>query len=110
MIKNSDTCAQGLDFFHVMAGIDYGHASGVQAADLFEYVMARLRIDADGRLVQKEQTRPVHQPGAEVEAPLHAAGKGAGPVIAAVGQAHGTQNLVDGVGKAWLRHAIELTE
>ena len=68
--------AQGLHLFHVMAGVDDGHAGGVEPAHFLEDVIARLRIDADGRLVEQQQPRLMHQGHAQVEPAFHAAGEG----------------------------------
>ena len=70
---------------------------GVQRLHLLEDVVARLRIDAGGRLVEEQQRRPVDDGDGEVEPPLHAAGEGAGAVVGPVGQADGGEQLVDPV-------------
>src|SRR5207249_4846639 len=93
-----------------MASVDNRHAARAEAADFLKDVMARLRIDPDGRLIQKQETRRMHEAGAEVEAALHAAGEGSGPLIGAVGQTDGAQNLVDRGAEPWLLDAIELAE
>src|SRR5437899_537315 len=53
VVDDADPPAQGFNFFHVVARVDDGHAGGVQAADFLEDVVARLRVDAGGRLVKE---------------------------------------------------------
>ena len=50
----------------VVARVNDGQAAVVEAADLLEDAVARLRVDADGRLVQEQQARPVDEGGAEI--------------------------------------------
>ena len=52
--------------------------------DAVEDVVARLRVDADGRLVEKDDLRIVNEGDGHVEPPLHAAGVGFHAVAAAV--------------------------
>ena len=95
MVDDADARAQRFHLFHVVAGVDDGDAGAVEAADLVEDVVARLRIDAGRRLVQQDQPRLVDQRGAEVEPAFHAAGEGARAVVGAVGQADGLKRLSD---------------
>ena len=63
--------------------------------DRIEDGAARLRVDADGRLVHEEQARLVQQAHADVDAPLHAAGVGLDALVGLVRQADLLQHLVD---------------
>ena len=80
-IDDRHALANRLDLFHVMAGVDGRHALGAQRANAIEQVGPRLGIDADGRLVEDQQPRPMQQGHSEIEPPFHSAGKVAGPIV-----------------------------
>ena len=73
VIDDRDAIAQRLDLLHVVGRVEHRHAVGAERAHGLEDVVAALRIDADGRLVEDQQLGAVEQAGGEVEPPLHAA-------------------------------------
>src|SRR5947209_3266794 len=95
MIDDGDARAERLDLFHVVASVDHRHAGTIHATNLFEDVIARLRVDAGGRLIQKQQSWLVNETNAQVEPPLHASRKSADAIVRSVGKANGGQNRVD---------------
>src|SRR4029453_2973259 len=52
---DGDAIAEPLRFFHVMRRVDDGAPVAMQRLDALEDLVARLRIDADGRLVEQQQ-------------------------------------------------------
>src|SRR6185436_13630979 len=56
-----------------MGGVEDGAAGAGEALDRVEEVIARLRIDARSRLVEKQNRWIMHQGASQIEAPLHAA-------------------------------------
>ena len=69
--------------------------SAPRRLDALEDRVAALRVDADGRLVEDQQRRPVQQADADVQPALHAAGVLLGLVLGPVGQADDVEHLVD---------------
>ncbi len=59
-------------------------------------------IEAGGRLVEKQNSRRVHQSAGDFQPPAHAAGKCAHQRIAKLQQIHGFQQLVDQRVARWL--------
>ena len=86
VINDADALAKRLGFFEVMRRVENRRARRAQAADEFQNVQPRLRINAHGRLVEQQQLRPMQQRAAEIDAPLHAAGVSLHRVLRAVGQ------------------------
>ena len=94
-IDDSDPLAEGLDLFHVMAGVNDGHAFGAQRPHAVEQMGPRLRIDAHRRLVEDHQARTVQQGHAEIQSAFHSAGKGFGPVVGPWSQPRALERLID---------------
>src|SRR5579875_72430 len=65
-----------------MAGVDQRHPLAVESPHFLEDMVTRLRIDADGRFVEQQETRPVDQSDAEIEPTLHAARERADTIAA----------------------------
>ena len=59
VVDDADPVAQALGFLHVVGRVENGHTFAAQLLDTFEDGVAALRIDADRRLVEDEQTRLV---------------------------------------------------
>ena len=85
VVHNRDAIAEPLGFFHVVRRVNQRATVGLQLFDALEDVVARLRIHAHGRLVEKDYLWIMHQGGGHIEPPLHAAGiclrAGAAPVL-----------------------------
>jgi hypothetical protein len=75
-----------------VGGVEHRDALALERLDVLEDGVAALGVDPDGRLVQHQQPGPVQQPGADVEAALHAAGVVGDLVAGAVGQADQLQH------------------
>src|SRR5690349_17435573 len=63
-------------FVQMVGGDDDGDAFGVEAGEVVPEGEAQLRVNADGRLVQKEQARLVDEGSGERDALAHAAAEG----------------------------------
>ena len=107
VIHDADARAQRLDLFHVMAGVNDGRARAVDATNLLENMIARLRIDPRRRFVQEQQPGAMDEPHTQVEPTLHAPGKGADTVVGSIGQSYRCQDLVGAHGQLTRLHAIE---
>ena len=86
MVNDADALAKRLRLLEIMRGVKNRRAGRAEAADEFENVQPRLRINAHRRLIQQQQLRAMQQRAAEVDAPLHAAGIGLYRVLRAVRQ------------------------
>src|SRR5260370_28270031 len=64
--KNSQAVAQPLSLLHVVRGIEDCVAVIAQAANDFQDLLARLRIDARGRLVEQNEFRLMYQRNREI--------------------------------------------
>ena len=67
-------------------------------------------VDADGRLVEQQQLRLVHQRGGEVEPPLHAARIGADAIVFTIGEADKVEAPRHAPGQRRSAEAINLAE
>ena len=66
-VDDANALAETLGFLHVVRSVEDAHAVlAVEPRHALEDVVAALRIDADGRLVEKEQARLIDQPGGQV--------------------------------------------
>jgi len=75
VIDDCDLIAQSLYLFHVMRCVDDRSTLPMKSFNAVEYVVARLRIDTHGWLVQEQDFRIVHECRREIEPALHATGK-----------------------------------
>ena len=66
----------------------------LQGADVAPDRAARLRVEADGRLVEEQHARRMQQPAGDLQPPLHAAGERQDRVVAAVGEADHLEHLI----------------
>ena len=77
-----------------MGRIEHRHPLARQPLDALENCVAALRIDADGRLIQDQQTRTVQQPDPDVQPPLHPAGEVLGLLARPICQTHHAEHLL----------------
>ena len=110
MVDDGDAVAEALGLFHVVGGVEDGHAFGAQGLDHLKDAIARLRIDADGGLVHEHQARAVDDAGGHVEAALHAAGELAGRMVGAVFQRGPLEAPRDLLGEARAGEALVVAE
>ena len=61
VVDDRHALADGLDFLHVVAGVNHAHSVGGQLPDAFQKVRSRLRIDADRRFVENHDAGVVEQ-------------------------------------------------
>src|SRR5512146_1435240 len=73
VVDDADPVAQPFGLFHVVRGVQHGHAGARQPLHALQDRVPALRVDADRRLVQDQQPRLVQQADADVEAPFHPA-------------------------------------
>ena len=75
MVDDADAIA-ALDLLDVVRGDDHGQlALRRTRSQILPHALARLRIEADGRLVEKQDAGIVHQRARDLEPPLHAGGE-----------------------------------
>ena len=87
VVDDGHLVGDALGLFHVMRGEKDGDLLLIaQAADEGPDVVAGLRIEANGRLIEEKDSRFVEQRAGNLEAPLHAAGIGFHEVVPAVPQ------------------------
>ena len=82
VVNHCEARAKPLGFFHEVRGEDQGLALRHQLAQAFPDHVARLRIEAGGRLVEDDEIRIVDQGARQREAAFHAAGQGLNPRVA----------------------------
>ncbi len=75
VVDDLEVIAEPLGLVHEVRGEDDGLALAQQHAQLLPHLVARLRIEAGGRLVEEDEVGIVHQGAREHEASLHAAGE-----------------------------------
>ena len=86
-VGDVDDAVAALGLVHVVGGDEHGQPVGGELVDLVPELAPRLRVDAGGRLVEKQELRLVHDAGGEREPLLPAAGERAGELVLAVGEA-----------------------
>ena len=96
VIDEHDAIAEPLRFLHVVRAVENGRAGRGLFAHGGEDALARLRIDADRRLVEQEHARCMQEGAGEIEAPLHAAGEGRDDVVGALGETGDVERARDG--------------
>ena len=75
MVHDGDAVTEPLGLFHVVRGQQDGAALAFEVLDVLENVVAGLRVDADGGLVEQQHLRLVQQGAGKLEPVLHAAGE-----------------------------------
>ena len=86
VVDDGDVIAQTLGLFHVVRGVHDGAALRAERADQIENGVAGLRVHAGGGLIEHHQRRIMHDRRGEIQAALHAAGKGLGAAGRTVAQ------------------------
>jgi hypothetical protein len=77
MIDDRDAVGHAIRFIHVVRSEKYGHLlAGVEMLHVGPHLIAALRIEAEGRLIEEQHFRRVQQAARDLEAAPHAAGKG----------------------------------
>jgi len=74
VVDDGDAVGEALGLFHVVGGVNDGHAAVAQGLNHLEDAIAGLWIDADGGLVHEDKARLMNEAGGHVEAALHSAG------------------------------------
>ncbi len=75
LVEDDDAVAELLDFFHVVGCIDDGGALPAEGFDVVEDVLAALRVDGDGRLIEENEFRTMGDAASDIESAEKAAGK-----------------------------------
>ena len=98
-----------LGLVHVVGGQeDRDLLALAELVDVVPDARAGLRVEPDGRLVEEQDARRVHQAAGDLEASLHAAGVGLHRVTAAVPELHHLEHLAQPVLEDVARDAVEL--
>ena len=108
VVHDGDMVGEFLGFFHVMGGVEHGHALVFERHHAVQDAAAGLRVDAHGRLVHVDDFGLVQQRHADVDAPLHPAGVFAHPVFGALGQADQLEHFVDTLVEGRAAQAVHL--
>jgi hypothetical protein len=90
-----------------VGGVQDRHPLAGQSLDALQDRIAALRIHPYGRLVQNQQLRPVQQPDADVQAPLHSPRVRLGLITGPVGEAGHLHPLAAAVLRLGSGHAIK---
>ena len=100
VIHDADAVAV-LRLVHVVRRHEDGDAlAAAQLVDVRPDVLARLRVEPDGRLVEEEDGGVMQQPARDLQPPLHAAGEGAHAVFRAVREVDHLQHRADALRRA----------
>ena len=110
MVDDANAWTESLYFLHVVARIDNRDASGVDAANFLEDMIARLRINACRRLVQEQEPRLMDETNPEIETVLHAAGKCVHAPVGTFFETDGCKHLLDPLLKPGSVQAIQFAE
>ena len=102
------TRSQPLHLLDVVGGDDDGELALARSARTCCHSRAaRLRIEADRRLVEKQHAGFVDEGAGDLEPPLHAGRKRAHQAVAPVGKLDELQQFVDAAAAPRARHAID---
>src|SRR5260370_42139124 len=71
LIDQQDAMTQALGLFHVVSAVDHRASFGSRLIDQFEDPFARLGIDANRRLVEKQHGRRMDHAAGEIQSSLH---------------------------------------
>ena len=74
VIKYCDVCANLFNLLHIMRGVDDCRTVAVKLFNAVKYVVAALRIDCNGRLVQYDQLRFVSYAACNVKSAQKSSG------------------------------------
>ena len=95
VIDDGDALRHAVGLIHVVRGQKHRDAFGlVQVLHVRPQLIAALRIEAQRRLVQKQDLRRVQQPARDLQPPLHASGKLLHLVVAPVPQLEQLQQVL----------------
>ena len=86
VVDDRDAVAQLLGLLQIMGGEHHRHALVVESADIVPELLAKLDIDAGGRLVEHQDRRRVDHRLGDQQPALHAARQGAGIGVGLVGR------------------------
>ena len=107
LVDDADPVA-ALHLLDVMGGDDDGQlALHAQRPHMLPQALARLRIEPDGRLIEKQHAGIVHQGAGDLQPAFHAGGERAHQAVAPVGEFDQRQQFVDAAFAPRRRHAID---
>ncbi len=75
VVDDGDAIAEPLRLFHVVGGVNDRGSTGTERFDHLKDAIARLRIDANRRLIHQHHARPMNDASRHIEPALHTAGK-----------------------------------
>ena len=85
VVDDHDVVGEHVGLLEVLRGEQHGGAAAHELLDHAPELVAALRVEAGGGLVEEQHRRTVHERGGEVEATAHAAGVGARHAVGRVG-------------------------
>ena len=96
VVDDGDAVGDAVGFFHVMRGEEDGDALFfVEFLHLRPELVARLRVEAERRLVEKDDFGRVEQAARDFQTPPHAAGELLDRIVAAVPELEQLQQAFD---------------
>ena len=87
VVDDGHAVSQLLGFFHIMGGVEHGHALMLEGHHAIQNTAAALRIDADCWLVHINYFGPMEQSYTNIDSALHTTRVLTNPVLGALGQA-----------------------
>ncbi len=110
VIDQHDPVAQALRFFHVVGAVE-DRAAGLRGLlDHRKDSAARLRIDADGRLVEHDRRRRMHHSARDVQPAHHAAGKFLDRVVGTIVEADFLEQTAGAVQRVARGHPLHASK
>ena len=108
VIDDRDAVGDAVGFVHVVRGQEDGHAFVlVQIFDVSPKLIAALRVEAERRLVEKQDFRRVQKSARNFQPPLHAARKCLHEVVFALPQLEELQQKFRALLSHFARHVVE---
>ena len=106
VVDDRDPVGDALRLLHVVRREKHRHVLvAAQPADEFPDLVAGLRVEPAGRLVEEQDARPVLQCAGDFEPALHAAREALDVVVAPLPQADEAQQRLDALAALCPRHA-----
>jgi hypothetical protein len=93
VVDDGDPAGELVGFVQVLGREQDGGAACDQGADELPDLVAAVRVEAGGGLVEEEQVRGDDDAGRDVQAPPHAAGVGLDQAARCLGEAEGVEKL-----------------
>ena len=94
VVYDRDILRDLLRFFHIVSGEKYRRAVGsVELFEIIPHAVSRLRIKADGWLIEEDHRRMMQKPARDLQSPFHSAGKCFDQAVLPVPKLHESHEL-----------------